>query len=92
MESAQALASGLGLVGPILLGAATGHLTLGMDASIGSLAISGAGSGPTARSQVQSLMSALTAGTLLVCLSSPVGEWGWIIAPEHSPCRSEAAG
>lgn len=72
MESAQILASGLGLVGPILLGAAAGHLALGMGASIGSLAISGAGSGPTARAQVQSLMSALvpaaaalTAGTLL---------------------------
>ena len=56
-----ALASGIGMTAPIALGAATGQLALGLTASVGALAVSGAGRGASAKAQVKSLAWAFAA-------------------------------
>jgi hypothetical protein len=59
----------LGLLGPIALGAATGHLQAGLTASFGGLALSGTEPDQTAREQALSMAYALVAG----CLAMAVG-------------------
>lgn len=61
----QALASALGMAGPVALATGAGHLSAGLAAATGALAVSGAGAGETARARrvdlAWGLAAALTA-------------------------------
>jgi hypothetical protein len=59
VELVQVLASGLGMGGPVLVAAAAGHLSLGLAASLGGMAMSGVAIGSSAIAQVRVLASAL---------------------------------
>jgi hypothetical protein len=59
VELIQALVSGAGMAGPVLVGAATGNLPLGLAASVGGLAVGGPPSRSTLKSQIAELISAL---------------------------------
>jgi hypothetical protein len=70
--------SALGMGIPIAVGAAIGRTDLGMLASIGGLAVSGAGGYGTLREQSVRLSYALIAGTLAILIGSAMGGHGWI--------------
>jgi len=73
----QLMSAGVGMAGPIAVGAASGRLADGMLASIGGLAVSTADvTGPPLRRAARMAATALT-GTLGVALGAVLGGRGW---------------
>lgn len=72
-KPAQIAAAMLGLAGPILVGAATDHVRIGMGAALGGLALSGGAQGETLRDRVRSLAWAVLAGSAALLLGSSLG-------------------
>jgi len=73
----QLLSAGVGMAGPIAVGAASGRLADGMLASIGGLAVSTADvTGPPLRRAGRMAVTALT-GTVGVALGAVLGGHGW---------------
>jgi hypothetical protein len=58
-ELVQALVSGAGMAGPVLVAAAMGNLPLGLAASVGGMAVGGLAPRSTLKIQVTELISAL---------------------------------
>lgn len=67
----------LGMAVPVALGAAAGEIGVGMLAALGGLAVSGAGTADTLRSEAALLVSAALAGTAAVLVGSAIGLGGW---------------
>ncbi len=72
----QVVAAMLGLAGPIALGAATGHLDLDAAASIGGLALSMGGEGPTWRKRALSMAWIASGGTIAMLMGSTIARVG----------------
>lgn len=72
------LGSGLGMAGPVLLGAALGNLGLGLTMAVGGLLVGGVGAGRDRPGQVRALavafISAVAAATVAVLISGH----GWV--------------
>ncbi|MEN6342461.1 MAG: FUSC family protein [Methanospirillum sp.] len=67
----------LGMAVPVALGAAAGQVGAGMLAALGGLAVSGAGTADTLRTEVALLASAALVGTAAVLFGSAIGSGGW---------------
>ena len=74
----QAVASMLGLAGPVAIGVLAGQLKAGIAASLGGLALSNVGKGVTFRDRLRVLLFASAAGTLAMLVGSGVSGHGAI--------------
>lgn len=77
VEGAEILALGLGMAGPAALGAALGHLPLGLMAAFGGLAAGGVGVAGSARAQFRALAEALWPVALAAVLAAGIAGRGW---------------
>ncbi len=75
-SASQAVATALGMAGPIAAGALIGHAELGMMAALGGLALSRDGKGATFRQRAKGLLYGLAAGTLAVFTGSALAGHG----------------
>ena len=66
----------LGVAGPIALGVATGHVPIGIAASVGGLALSDAPPGDTPRQRRRALAFAVAAGSTAFALGTAIGRLG----------------
>ncbi len=78
-DVAQIVAATLGLAGPIVAGAATDHLRLGMAAAIGGLALGGPAHGETLRQRAFALGAALLAGCAAISTGTTIANHGSLI-------------
>lgn len=78
VERAEILALGLGMAGPAALGAALGHLPLGLMAAFGGLAAGGVGMAGSARAQLRALGEALWPVALAAILAACAAGHGWL--------------
>ncbi len=72
----QVIAAALGVAGPVALGAATGDLRLGMAASLGGLALSRGGEGPTVRRHAMSMARSALSGALAMAAGAAIAHLG----------------
>ena len=72
------LASALGMAAPILLGAASGRLALGLGVAVGSLLVGGTPAGRDARAQAVALISALVPAGAAAILAIALAGHGWV--------------
>jgi hypothetical protein len=77
-EAFQVVAAALGLAGPVAVGAITGHAESGMVASLGGLALSGAGKAETFREQAPVLLYALVGGSAAIFAGSALAGHGML--------------
>jgi len=78
IESAEILAAGLGMAGPVLLAALSGHLSLGLMAALGALAVSGAEWGRNAVAQAKGVALAIAPAALACVVAGLIGGRGWL--------------
>jgi len=76
VELAAILAAGFGMAGPALLGAAVGQFSLGLAASIGAMAVDGAGMGRKA--QLTALAEAFVPAAFAVIAATFIAGHGWL--------------
>lgn len=77
VEGAEILALGLGMAGPAAVGAALGHLPLGLMAAFGGLAAGGVGIAGSARAQLRALGDALWPVAVAAILAACIAGRGW---------------
>ena len=75
-RASHVIAAMLGLATPIALGVMSGHSRMGMVASLGGLALGGAGMGEAFREQVPRLLYTLSAGSMAMLIGSAIAGHG----------------
>ena len=70
--------SGLGMAGPVLLGAAFGNLALGLAMAVGSLLVGGVGAGRDRLAQVRALAAALVTAVAAATAAVLMAGHGWV--------------
>ncbi|HWK45596.1 MAG TPA: FUSC family protein [Stellaceae bacterium] len=78
VEPVELLSSAIGMAAPVLVGAVTGHIALGLAASVGGLAVGGVGIGSSMRAQAHALTAALVPTAVAVLAAVLVSGHGWL--------------
>ena len=77
-ETAETIAAGLGMSAPVLLGAVTGHLSAGLAATLGGMAVSGVGIWSNRMAQAKSELAALAPATLASFVAVLIRGHAWL--------------
>jgi hypothetical protein len=76
-DAAKELTPGISMAIPVLVGAATGHLSAGFAASAGAFVVGAVGSGTNLKSQTKMLVASFTPTAVAVIVASAVAGLGW---------------
>lgn len=76
-DLAAMMAAGLGMAGPVALGAMVGQLPAGLVAAVGGLLVGNANTGPDQRTQVRNLAAILATVFAALCSVALIAGHGW---------------